>query len=310
VFGRYTVYSQGAKPLGNQTNAKPKLVPGRTFTDDNAQNRFMAGGGVRISTQFWKVDDTAESDLFDIHRVRHVIEPGVNLFTSAQNIDQDRLFIYDPEVDALNDIQAVQLDLNQRWQTKRGGPGKWRSVDFLTWDVNVDLYGNQPSARFRDPTDFRGLFFSSEPEFSQPRNSVNSSALWRVSDTTAILGDMSHNLDAQKLATAGVGLAAQRSDELGYYVGLRYVDDLDSLFATGYISYALTRKYTVGANASVDLTQSRGITYTALVTRKFDRFSVIARIYYDQIANDSGFSITFNPYGFGRGLGTDQVNQP
>ena len=48
--------------------------------------RLLAGTAHRFSTAFWKVDPFAQSDLFDIHQIRHVIEPQVNLFTSAQNI--------------------------------------------------------------------------------------------------------------------------------------------------------------------------------------------------------------------------------
>jgi hypothetical protein len=46
------------------------------------------GAGLRVTTAFWKVDDTAKSELFDIHRLRHVVEPEVNVFTSAQSLDR------------------------------------------------------------------------------------------------------------------------------------------------------------------------------------------------------------------------------
>ncbi len=126
------------------------------------------GGGVRLTTDFWRVDDAVQSDLFDLHRLRHVVTPEVTLFASGQTVDQNRLYIYDPQRDALNDVQAAQLALRQRWQTKRGGPGKWRSVDFLTLDVYANLFANQPAVRFRDPADFRSVFLQSEPEYSLP----------------------------------------------------------------------------------------------------------------------------------------------
>src|SRR2546430_245842 len=84
-----------------------------------------------MSSAFRKVDDTAHSDLFDIHRLRHVIEPKLNLFAGVENKDRNDVFIYDEPIDQIWDISAVQLALRQRWQTKRGGPGNWRSVDFF-----------------------------------------------------------------------------------------------------------------------------------------------------------------------------------
>ena len=70
LLGRYTVYTDS--PAGG------------------AKNRFLGGVGARISTAFWKVDDSVESDLFDLHRLRHVIEPEVNLFTSAETVHREQ----------------------------------------------------------------------------------------------------------------------------------------------------------------------------------------------------------------------------
>jgi hypothetical protein len=306
IFGRYTSYSQGVVP--------PTVTPvtrGVPTTVDiaGAQNRLMAGAGARITTSFWKVDDSAESDLFDIHRLRHIIEPELDLFTSAQNIDQNRLFIYDPGVDAINDVQAIQLALRQIWQTKRGGTGRWRSVDVFTFDVYADLFANQPAAQFRDPTDFRGLYFSSLPEASLPRNSINADALWRISDTTAVLSDMSENLDYCRLATASIGLAVQRDERLSYFFGLRYIGDLDSDLATAQVNYEISRKYSVNLTESFDFGQSRDVNYSFSLIRKFDRFSASLQAYYDQASHQSGVSFSVQPFGL-RGLGSNQLAQP
>src|SRR5262249_27600836 len=157
-----------------------------------------------------------------VHRLRHVIEPEINLFTSAQTVDQQNLFIYNENVDAVNDISAVEFALRQRWQTKRGGPGRWRSADFFTLNVSADLFANQPDMRFRDPVDFRGQFFSTMPETSLARNAVNADSQWRLSDTTTVLADFSENLDKFRIATASVGVAVQRDERLTYFIGQRY----------------------------------------------------------------------------------------
>ena len=306
VMGRYTVYSQGVTPVGRVplTRSVPTQV---TVSSD--RNRLLAGGGVRLTTDFWRVDDAVQSDLFDIHRVRHIITPEVNLFASGQTVDQNRLFIYDPSRDALNDIQAAQIALRQRWQTKRGGPGHWRSVDFLSLDVYANLFANQPSARFRDPTDFRSVFLQSEPEYSIPRNTANVDATYRVSDTTAVLSSVVQNLDKNKLATASVGVAVTRGDRMAYFVGNRYIADLNSNVATFEASYQLDRKYTLGASESVDLSQSKNVYYIASLTRSFDNFSAAVDVHYDQSTNDSGFGFNLSPNGLARGAGSTQLQR-
>ncbi|HEX2971430.1 MAG TPA: hypothetical protein VHP11_03805, partial [Tepidisphaeraceae bacterium] len=153
VIGHYTEYSDSV--------------------DGSALARLHMGGGLRANTAFWKVDDTVQSELFDLHRLRHVVEPSVNVYSSVQSEDRSDIFIYDEPVDAITDISAVQWALNQRWQTKRGGPGNWRSVDFFTFNAAWNYFFSQPPDVELNPTNFRGLYFVSLPEASVARNSLN-----------------------------------------------------------------------------------------------------------------------------------------
>ena len=196
--------------------------------DGDAQGRLYAGAGIRFTTAFWRVYDDVESELFDLHRLRHVIEPEVNIYTSAETIDRDKLFIYDEDVDAINAISAVDLTLHNRWQTQRGGPGREHSVDFLTLNISADMYVDPPKDPGIDPIKFRGLYFPSDPEVSIPPRLINSDLTWLISDTTAFLADAEYNSDHQELATGSVGFAVKRDPRLSYYAGLRYIEQLNS----------------------------------------------------------------------------------
>ena len=316
AFGRYTAYSQGAGPLPRPAvpageppvDLTVRSVPAdvRTASD---QNRLLGGAGVRLTTDFWRTDDSVQSDVFDLHRIRHVISPEVTLLTSGQTVDQDRVFVYDPSRDGLNDVQAAQIALRQRWQTKRGGPGHWRSVDVLTLDLYANLFANQPAVRFRDPPDFRSVFLQAEPEYGLPRNTANAEGTWRISDTTAVIGDVVHNLDRQKLATASLGIAVNRGDRINYFVGTRYIADLNSDIATVEASYQLDRKYTIAAGEQVDLAQSRNVSYQASLIRQFDNFSAAVEAHYDQASNQEGVGFSISPNGLARGLGSGQLQQ-
>jgi hypothetical protein len=306
VFGRYTTYSNGVVP----SKKEPLLLSIPNTVDVSGPvNRVMGGTGVRVTTSFWKVDNSVESDLLDIHRLRHVIEPELNLFASASNVDQNRVFIFDPETDAVNNVEAVQLALRQRWQTKRGGPGRWRSVDVFTLDLYGNFFGNQPSNRFRDPTDFRGLFFYSRPEASISRNSANADATWRISDTTAVLSDVEENLDKTKLATASLGAAFSRDGRLSYYLGTRYIADLNSNIVTLELNYQLDRKYSLTASQSLDLAQNKDVYYAVGLTRSFDNLSFTVNTYYDQATSTKGFSFSLQPFGAGA-LGSNRLLPP
>jgi hypothetical protein len=304
VFGRYTTYSQGVVPPTIEPQVKS--IP-KTVDVSGDINRVTGGGGVRLTTDFWKVDNTVESDLFDLHRLRHIVSPELNVFGSASNYDQSRVFVFDPETDGVNDIEAVQIALRQRWQTKRGGPGRWRSVDFFTLDLYGNFFGNQPLSRFRDPTDFRGLFFYSNPEASIPRNSANLNATWRISDSMTVLSDVEQNLDQQKLATASIGVAILRDTRLSYYIANRYIADLNSNVITFEIEYQLDNKYNLQATESLDLAQNKDVFYTFTLNRNFDNFLLSAQVYYDQATASHGFSVNIHPLGTGGNIGSNRL---
>jgi lipopolysaccharide assembly outer membrane protein LptD (OstA) len=297
IMGRYTWYSQSADP------------------NESSDERLFAGAGLRMTTAFWKVDDTAKSELLDIHRLRHVIEPELNLFTSAQSTSRDHLLQYDEPIDEINDITAVQIALHQRWQTKRGGPGRWRSVDFFSLNVEANFFMNKPPDSELAPTAFRGLYFVTEPEASLPRNSINSDAIWRVSDTTAILADAQYNIDNSTLASASLGLAASRDMRLAYFVGLRYIDsgeyaplsaggtfipkDLHSVVLTGAVNYEISPKYTVAAKQSFDFGTNQKVLSNYSLIRHFDRWYASVTFRVDYIGDDSGVFFNVWPEGLG-----------
>jgi hypothetical protein len=282
VFGRYTQYSDS--PTGGQVA------------------RFFAGAGTRMSTEIWKTDPTAQSDLFDIHQLRHVIEPEVNLFTSATNVDNTKVFIYDQPIDKINDVSAAQLALHQRWQTKRGGPGEWRSVDVFALNVDVDFFANKPPKSVREPTDFRGIYLPYMPEASTPRDGINADASWRVSDNTVVMADAAYNINKHELAAIGVGILLRRGDRLSMYIGNRYIDDLDSNITSIAMNYELTSKYTISFGQQFDFSQGQNVQSSFSIQRHFDTFIFSGTYYFDEITGENGFSVNLYPIGLGQAL--------
>jgi len=282
ILGRYTPYSDSP--------------------DGDALHRIFIGAGMRVTTAIWGVDNTFQSRWFDINRIRHVIEPELHLFTSAVNEDRNDVFIYEEPVDGIHDISAVQLLLRQRWQTKRGGPGRWRSVDFFTLNVGANFFANQPKDDELPPDNFRGLFFSSMPEASIPRNSINADATWRVADTTAILSDIQYNLDKEQVATASLGVVVQRDINLSYYLGQRYIEELNSNITTAAVVFRISPKYSVTASQSYDFGDNENVGTSATVVRRFDRFYFSVTGYYDNASDVGGFNVSIQPQGLTRGL--------
>jgi hypothetical protein len=292
LVGRYTAYSDS---------------PG-----GGGVNRLFGGAGARVSTAFWKVDNSVESRMFDLHRMRHVIEPELNVFTSATNVDRNGVFVYDEPVDGVIDLSAVSVALRQRWQTERGAPGRRRGVDFFPLNLTGNFFANEPQHGPEDaahlaPRDFRGIYFASLPEASIPRESINIDAAWRISDTTVLLGDANYNLDAGEWATASAGLIVRRDEHLTYLLSQRYIQDLNSNIAGVVALYEMSRKYSVLFQQSYDFGQSENVSSAVQVRRKFDTFYVAFTVSYSLIDDQSGFSINIYPAWFGYGIDAGQL---
>jgi hypothetical protein len=295
VVGRYTAYSEGV--AGDQ------------------ENRVVGGVGTRFTTAFWRIDDSAHSELFDIHRMRHIIEPELHLFAGATNIDRNNLYIFDEPIDDISDIRAVEIALHQRWQTKRGGPGRWRTTDLFTLNLEGAFFANRPQQApvfdglpgdQQPPDDFRGLFLSSMPEASLPRNTLNADATWRLSDTTVVISDLQYNLDVNRLATASIGLNVQREDRLRYYLGFRYIEPFDANIATIAVDYQLTPKYLISMNQSYDFGPGENVVSSFALSRKFDRFYFQVGVSVDRRNDLSTVGFNFIPEGVSVGSATVQ----
>jgi hypothetical protein len=127
----------------------------------------------------------------------------------------------------------------------------------------------------------------------------------------AVLGDAEYNVDKNTLATASIGLAAQRGDRLTYFLGQRYIEALDSNITSFAASYAITQKYTLGFRQSFDFGQNHNVISEVTFVRHFDRFFAALTLRYDAIGSDTGFLFNVYPEGLGRnaGTGTEGLNR-
>jgi hypothetical protein len=133
------------------------------------------------------------------------------------------------------------------------------------------------------------------PEASEPRESFNADAAWRISDTTVAMADAQYNLDEGELATTGAGLIVQRDARLTYFLSARRIEEVDSslLGVAGF--YELSPKYTVMFSQSYDFSQSENVVSAMEVRRRFDTFFISFAYSYSLVDEESGFGISIYP---------------
>lgn len=261
-----------------------------TGSSQDERSRFWGAAGITLSTSFQRVNNTARSELLDIHRLRHIVEPSLTLMQAEGTIDRTDLPIYDDEVESLLDGTIGQAALRQTWQTKRGGPGRWRSVDVLT--LNAEYAHTSEEAGVETPI---GRFDPARGELSVPGEFIRLDSAWQTTDTFAIAGETIYDLETRQQDRWSAGVLVQHSPYLTTTAELRYLNAQDRTFVSLGAAYFLGRKYRLDGNASYDVDLDEFQSVDLRLTRSFPNVFVGLRISHDSIRGDTSFGFVIEP---------------
>ncbi|MFQ5591714.1 MAG: LPS-assembly protein LptD, partial [Phycisphaerae bacterium] len=224
---------------------------------DGGTSRSFAMLGVRGSAYLSKIYPEAKSSLLDIDGVRHVIKPDITAWVSSSNRDADDLFPFDETVEGTTGADGVTFGVRQRWQTKRGGDATRRIVDLFTLDVEAGFFNDADgSAITNGYTSYR------RPENSITRNYVNSSAIWRVNDRTALLSELNYDINDGEIDILNLSVAVERTPRLSYLFGYRFIEESNSNLLGFDMNYRLTEKHTVALRERFDIGRGRTLDVT------------------------------------------------
>ncbi len=254
--------------------------------------RLFGSLGVRTASEFWRTFENIESELLDVHGVRHIIRPEITAWASGSNHDSRDLYPFDEGIETIDDFYGTSIAIRQRWQTKRGAPGAWRTVDWITLDIEANFFGNQP--RYMDDI---GRFYANRPENSNARSHVRADFSYRISDTTVILSDANFDMNDGHLDLFNLSYAVERSPRFSYFVGYRLIEDTNSNLVGGGINYKISTKYSTASRLYYDLERNEMETFDVTIIRKFPRWYAGLTIEVDNIEEDFGVSLSMWPEG-------------
>ncbi len=259
--------------------------------EQNDEIRFWGSSGVTLSTTISKIDNNAQSRFFDIHRLRHVIEPSVTLWGSDSNFDANDVPIFDDDVEGLLTGTSLRAVIDQTWQTKRGGIGRWRDVDVLKLRTEYVATSNRAGKSVIPE------YFSSRPELSNPGDYFGASTIWKPTEVLAFAGEIIYDLDLDQTARASVGAIIEHRPGFMTSVEYREIQALDATFASLRARYRLSDKYALntGLNYNFDLNDFQ--TFNARVLRRFQIGTLGVVIRYNNIRGETSFGFVFRPSG-------------
>ncbi len=289
--------------VGRFTGYEKKIEEFDTFSPDgDKQYRVWYGGGSRFSTEIVRIDDGVDSSFFDLHRIRHIITPSATVWTGASTIREESLPVFDDSVEALATGSAVRAGVDQTWQTQRGGPGRWRSVDVFKLNTNVtfataDRNNGGPfsgPAQGGNSSPF-GRFFDARPEYSFLGNFFTGEAVWQMTDAVALASSVIYDFDTNQIARSTVGGIIQHSPEFSIYAQVRSLNALDAVYVDAGLGYQLTRIYSVSAGVTYDTNRNEVQNFSATLRRRFQDATMGVRMNFNNITDETSIGVVFEP---------------
>ncbi len=232
-------------------------------------------------------DDASDQALRDIFPRQPQFNPANAAFLTTSPIFDPQFYalrrLIFNRVDTLDRIDVIQLDLRQRWQTKRGMPGNEHVIDWMTLDLGMSIF----------PEDDRD-------NFGRTLGILEYDWLWNIGDRTALLsnGWMETIDGGPRVFNAGV--AFNRPDNTNLYLGYRQIDPLESRAVVASLSYAFSAKYAASASTVWDFgTQNRS--YAITLTRIGTDMRTSFGLSYNSTVNSFGVQFEIVPNLLGGG---------
>ncbi len=234
------------------------LLPLYDPLDDNSQEHF------RRRLVFNTFNGTLP-DQFDSRS--YAIRQGLQRYVTAASQD------------VVEDQMQFRLGIDQRWQTKRGLPGRERITDLVEFDIGGILF---PKAD-RD-------------NFGETAGALNYEARVHLGDRVTLLSDGYADVFEQGLKIVSAGAMISRPGRGEWYVGLtRLTGPIDSLIANSNINYRMNEKFIISGGSTFDFGQVGNVGQSVSVTRIGESFLTQFGFNVDSGRDNASFNFNFEP---------------
>jgi LPS transport system D len=182
-----------------------------------------------------------------------------------------------PEI--ADDLMVAQLGVRQRWQTKRGVPGSFRLVDWMTFDIGTSL--------FPEPD---------RDNFGEVAGMLHYDYRWHVGDRVTLASDGFADVFGDGLRTVSIGTYITRPTRGSMYVGVRSIEGpISSNLLNFAVNYRMSPKWIGTAGTVIDFGRTGNIGQTFELTRIGESFLVSVGARVDNSRNNVGFGFTVEP---------------
>jgi hypothetical protein len=266
------------------------------FNGNNDQVRVRGTVGARADARFHRSWGDVRSDLFALNGLRHVVQPSVDLSWAESSLASDQLPVYDFNVESLAEGGTARFGLNNTWQTRRGGPGRWRREDWLSLQTDVVLRSEDGPRDSPLPR-----YFSYRPEYSVGGSHFYTELLWAVSDSLGMSGELTYDFENDQIAQWRVGTELDHTPRLSSFVWFDDLRPLDSRLVTFGLRYDLTTKYNAWLRQQFEVSGESNRSFAFVLERRLPSWRLRLRADLDQVDDEQSFGLVLVPKGLDAG---------
>jgi hypothetical protein len=220
-------------------------------------------------------DDATDQALRDIEPLEPLYNPANGKLLQTSPVFDPQLYairrLVENRIETRDDIQVLQLDVNQRLQTKRGYPGLEHIVDWMTLDTAAWIYPD-----------------SHRDDFGHPLGFVQYDWLWNVGDRNGFASDGWFEPFAGGARVWNFGAFYDRPDKTSLYLGYRQIEPVGSRMAIASLATVLSPKYAMTVSVAYDFGTAQQYN-TLLFTRVGSDLQVSLGFSYNSTTNNFGF---------------------
>ena len=293
-----------------------------TWSEGGGVGRFSGYSGMKVATQFSRVYE----NVLGQKRLRHVLRPYVQLYDVFENTRNPMRLIQADSVDLEDKRSVWTLGVRQVFQTKRGEPGRERSFDALTIDLQLNFFtdDDDPLAFFVNPPGLRNTAFKRGLRFT---DNFKGDIEWNLYDNLTVFGGWEYNLDTDRVDVYDCGFHLRpsarsylkirnyfvRNDGTSNYSSFMNIfpaeiDRDNTFFPYGPITdfrkrnvlqvnfgWETGEKWAFAIESEYDFENSRSLEHSFIVRRYFHHWVMDVGVKYDHDDRDTTISVSFSP---------------
>lgn len=188
-------------------------------------------------------------------------------------------YVASPTAEIAGNLQAVQLGMRHRWQTKRGPLGNRRIIDLAVLNVGATYFPNP-----------------NRDNFGANWGLVNYDFAYHLGDRLTLQSDGGFDFFYQGMKTWSVGASLNKPPRVNLYLGLRtFSGPFTYNTVTLTESYQLSPKWLATASTTFALANKGNIGENFTFTRVGEAFITSLAVYVDGGKNNNGFNLMISP---------------